>query len=309
MNPIFVGIEIGGTKLQIATSTRPPQIESRFRESVSPDLGAVDILQKIEKGLDKLISKRDVAGVGIGFGGPLDRRLGCILRSHQIKGWEDFPLRKWLSEKCQAPVFLENDANVAALAEATFGAGKSFNPLFYITLGSGVGAGLIVKGKIYHGHSPSESELGHIRLNRKGLIVENSCSGWAVDKKIRLAIQSSPKGLLASIVKEIKGPPAKALPMALEKGDPIALDILQKTAEDLAFGLSHVVHLQHPEAILFGGGLSLIGLPLMKFVEKFLPKYLMQAMSPPHILPAKLGEDVVPIGAILLAKISTKPRK
>lgn len=303
MKPLFLGIEIGGTKLQLVSSTAPPIIEHRYRASVDPQLGAAGILAEIQYGLSTLTAQQPAAAVGIGFGGPLDWRSGQIACSHQIAGWDGFNLRNWFHQHCGASSLIDNDANVACLAEATYGAGKSLNPVFYVTLGSGVGGGLVCDGQIYHGSIPGESEIGHLRLNREGLVLEQSCSGWAVDQKIKTAIEKDPKSCLANHVKILGGPPAAALGPALKEADPTALSILQSTADDLALGLSHVIHLQHPETIILGGGLSLLGEPLQIAVETALPKYLMQIMlPPPRIQLAALNEDVVPIGALALAE-------
>src|SRR5204862_256234 len=129
-------------------------------------------------------------------------------------------------------------------------------PVFYVTLGSGVGGGLVVDGGIYHGATPGESEIGHVRLDRNGATVESCCSGWAVDAKIRSLSTSDPAGVLAQLLRNEPGAEAKHLRSALQQNDPIAHRIITETAEDLAFGLSHTVHLFHPQIIILGGGLS-----------------------------------------------------
>jgi len=103
------------------------------------------------------------------------------------------------------PAMVDNDANVATLAEAVHGAGKGFNPVFYTNSGTGVGGGLVVDGHIYHGASPGEAELGHMRLDRKGTIVEDRCSGRAVDAKIRELKKSAPQSILAQLIGESAG--------------------------------------------------------------------------------------------------------
>ena len=303
MNPVFLAIEIGGTKLQIVASAQPPLIEDRFRAPIDPKAGANGILQSLEKGLAAILKDRVTRAVGIGFGGPVDRRRARVACSHHVQGWDGFPLGDWIRDRCQAPVAMENDANVAALAEALHGAGKASNPVFYTTLGSGVGGGLVLDGTIYHGAYPGESEIGHLRLDRSGPILEHACSGWAVNRKVREAAERAPSSLLASLVRETKGPEALALGPALTKGDALAREILASTADDLAFGLSHVTHLQHPEIIVLGGGLSLLGEPLRLSVSEALPRYLMEIMLPPPLIRlALLGEDVVPVGALALAE-------
>jgi glucokinase len=223
-----------------------------------------------------------------------------------VQGWSDFELETWLRRISGAPVRVDNDANTAALGEALHGIGRGANPVFYVTLGSGVGGGLCADGKIYHGAPPGEAEIGHLRLNREGATIESSCSGWSVDRKIRDAIAQNPASLLKDLVGNATRGEAKFLGAALAQSDPDALRILGTTAEDLAFGLSHVVHLFHPEIIVIGGGLSFLGEPLRKTVEAALPRFVMEAFHPPpRIALASLREDAVPTGALELARLAS----
>jgi glucokinase len=199
-------------------------------------------------------------------------------------------------------VRIDNDANLGALGESTRGAGVGFNPVFYVTLGSGVGGGLVVDGRIYHGAKPGESEIGHMRLDRQGTIVESRCSGWAVDQKIRQLKASGSSSVLCQLTGNAIGGEAKHLGEALRRNDSAARRILDEIAEDLAFALSHVTHLFHPEAIVLGGGLALLGEPLRAAVAKALPAFIMEVFgSGPQVLLAKLGEDAVPVGCLVAA--------
>ena len=298
-----LGIEIGGTKLQLVLWDRAGKICERRRLPVDPARGAAGIRQQIEGALPKLLSGRRIARTGVGFGGPVDWKTGKICRSHQIEGWSEFDLGGWLRQLAGAPVVVDNDANVAALGEALRGAGVGFNPVFYVTLGSGVGGGLVVDGRIYHGAKPGEAEIGHVRLDRQGTIVEARCSGWAVDARIRELKVKEPKSLLVGLIGEKVGGEAKHLAAAWQQDDAAAKRLLQETAEDLAFGLSHVVHLFHPEIIVLGGGLSGVGEPLRASVETALRPFTMEAFAPGQkIALAALGEDAVPVGALELAR-------
>src|SRR5206468_6638573 len=124
-------------------------------------------------------------------------------------------------------VRVDNDANLGALGESMRGAGIGFNPVFYITLGSGVGGGLVVDGKIYHGANPGEAEIGHVRLDRQGTTVESRCSGWAVDQRIRRLQSSGSSSLLGQLGADSPGAEARHLPRALQGNDPAAQLILK----------------------------------------------------------------------------------
>ena len=302
----FIGIEIGGTKLQIVQGDRHGRIERQWRAEVERERGGAGILEQLRKGLSELDSGAAIPAraIAVGFGGPVDYRNGRICRSHQIHGWDDFPLAEWLRDQTGLPTVIENDANTAALGEALCGAGAidRASPLFYVTLGSGVGGGLVVDGRIFHGAPPGEVEFGHVRLDRDGTTVESRCSGWAVDARIRRLRETEPASLLARSLPDTPGNEAKRLTPALLAGDPAAGRVVREVAADLAFALSHAVHLFHPQRIVLGGGLSLIGEPLRTAVAAHLPLHLMDAFAPgPDIALAALGEDAVPVGALCLA--------
>src|SRR5262249_32529692 len=256
------------------------KILARQKLAVEAGKGASGIRQQIETALPELLAGRKPVAIGVGFGGPVDWQTGKICRSHQIEGWSEFDLGGWLIQPTAAPVFVDNDANVAALGEARHGAGVGFNPVFYVTLGSGVGGGLVANGKIYHGAIPGEAEIGHIRLDRNGTTIESRCSGWAVDTRIRELVRKEPASQLTKEVGGATREEAKNLAAALSKGDLTAKRFLDETAEDLAFGLSHVVHLFHPAIIIIGGGLSGLGEPFRLAVQNVLSRFVMEAFAP-----------------------------
>lgn len=302
MEDCFLGIEIGGTKLQLVAGSSNGKIHQRARFHVDRSAGADGIRHQIVQSFHAMSRDTAFRAIGVGFGGPIDVRSGFTICSHQIQGWDEFPLQAWLTELSGLPVGVENDANVAALGEAVCGAGRQRNPAFYITLGSGVGGGLVVENNIYHGAPPGEAEIGHLQLDRKGTTVESACSGWAMDQRIRHAIAEYPDSPLAGLVAGNESSEARFLAAAMQKNDPVARKLMREHAEDLAWALSHAVHLFHPEVVVLGGGLALIGPPLQDVVAAQLPNFLMRAMRPgPAIHLAQLGEDAVPVGALILA--------
>ncbi|MEJ7738939.1 MAG: ROK family protein [Chitinophagaceae bacterium] len=301
----LAGIEIGGTKLQILTTDNQFSVTGSLCIKVNKETGAKGIQEEIETGLTRLMGKQKLHAIGVGFGGPVNHKTGEITVSHQIAGWESFDLKLWLQQLTGAAVFIDNDANVAALGEAVHGAGVSYETVFYITIGSGIGGGLVKNKLIYHGALPGEAEIGHLRLNKEGETLESQCSGWAVDKRIREAIKNHPDGTLAKLAGETSGAEAKFLKQAVRESDDTAVKILEETADNVAFGLSHVVHLIHPDIIIIGGGLSLLGEDLLVPVALALPKYILKSFLPgPVIKIASLGAKVVPVGALELAKNS-----
>lgn len=306
MQRAFLGIEIGGSKLQFVAGDEAAAIIERRRFDVDKARGAEGIRRQIADTLPELAARWKPGAVGVGFGGPVDWKIGRIVRSHQIEGWSEFDLGGWLRELTRLPVTVENDSNAATLAEATLGAGRGCDPVFYFNLGSGVGGGLALGGRIYHGQSPGEAEFGHLLLDRSGVIVEQRCSGWAIDRRLRALADQHRDGPLARLIGSTQGGEARHLQAALDAGDSSAREALAELANDLALALSHVVHLIHPEVIVLGGGLSLVGEPLRAAVAEALPRRVMKVFQPGlQVKLAALGEDAVPIGALLLARTLT----
>jgi glucokinase len=303
-NELYIaGIEIGGTKIQVFISDNKLNIVEKFADKVGDAKEAAAIQQKITSFLDKAVIRYNLKAISVGFGGPVDYKTGEVFTSYQVSSWQDFNIKLWLEEKYGVKVFIENDANTAAFAEAHIGNGKGFQRVFYITLGSGVGGGFVNGGKLYHGMPPGESEFGHIRLDKSGRTVESACSGWAVDNALKKYISENTESIIAKLAKDSGKSEATFLNKAIVLGDSGAKKILDEVIDNLAFGISHVVHILHPEVIILGGGLSLTGKYLVEKTKENLIPYLMSSMkyNPPEVRLAKLGTEVVPLGAILLA--------
>lgn len=304
MNPrCFISIEIGGTKLQVLSLTEEFEILDRRRFVVDTASGAEGIRTHIASVLPELIGRSKAVAVGVGYGGPVDWKSGRIARSYHVSGWSAFPLAEWLREKTGLPAFVENDSNAAAVGEALVGAGKGETHVLYSNSGSGVGAGFVTHGRLYRGARNTEMELGHIRLDMQGTIVEQRCAGWALDRRIREGMQAHPDSVLARLHGDQKpGGEARHLVEATRLGDLPATRLLLETARSYAFALSHAVHLLSPSMIVLGGGVAQIGEPWREAVSAALYSFVMDALlPPPEVRLAELGEDTVPIGAMLLA--------
>src|SRR5437764_2614961 len=175
----YLGIEIGGTKLQLGVGPGDGTLAGLWRGPVDVAAGADGIRRQITAAVPELLARSGVEraqlkGVGIGFGGPVDDATRTVIKSHQIAGWDGFPLANWISDLVGVPAVLCNDADVAGLAEALFGAGKGMSPIFYVTIGSGIGGGLIIDGQIYRGVGKGAAEIGHILVPD----CRRDCEGW-----------------------------------------------------------------------------------------------------------------------------------
>jgi len=287
---MFLGIEIGGTKLQLALGRGDGSLKGIVRRKVQPGAGAVGIRRQILEAYPELLATAEVdasqvQACGIGFGGPVDLKTRSVITSHQIADWDGFPLAEWAEEKLTLKTVIANDADTAGLGETSFGAGQGCDPIFYMTVGSGIGGGLIVGGRIYAGVGRGAAEIGHLYLdgddNRHTL--EQLASGWAIERAA--------------------GCPLPELAKRAEAGDKQAGMFIRRAVQALSEALVHVIALLCPERIIIGGGVSLIGetlffAPLRELVDRhtFTP---FRGLT--SIVPAALGEEVVLHGALALA--------
>ena len=300
----YLGIEIGGTKIQLCVTDREYNVLECLNFLVGDIKENSVILKGLESRITTLVSKYAIESIGVGFGGPVNCTTGEIYQSFHVQGWNNINLKKWIEDLTKIPTFVDNDANIAALGEATLGAGAEYSRVFYVTLGSGVGGGYVIEGQLYHGAEPTECEIGHVRLSKAaGDILESSCSGWALNKKLEAYIANIPSSILNQLTRTNKTDCSKNLMEAIVTGDTGAKQMLDETIDDLAFGLSHVIHLLNPEIIVIGGGLSNLGTYLTSTLEAFLPKYLMVTFQdkPPLIKLTNLKEMAVPYGAVVYA--------
>lgn len=319
---MLLGIEIGGTKLQLAIGRGDGSLVAVKRFTVDRQEGAPGILQKIAwasaqlredaqqcPGMMANRSTDPIGAVGIGFGGPVDATRGIVTTSNHVEGWTAFPLADWVRTTLGvAAVAIENDADTAALGEARHGAGRGLSPILYLTIGSGIGGGLIVDGAIYRGAGAGAVEIGHLHIGESTL--EQLASGWSIGRLARRALAEIIAGgrtpsLLSGFVMagDDAGITAQAVAEAAQAGDRLALDVLDRATTAMAEGLGHAVTLLAPRRIILGGGVSLIGETL--WFEPIRRK-LKQRVFPPFrdqydLVPAELGEEVVLHGALALA--------
>jgi len=336
--PHYLGIEIGGTKLQVGVGPGDGTLAALWRGRVEPAEGADGIRRQLLEAVPTLLAQAGLVpgtlhGCGIGFGGPVDDRSKTILKSHQIDGWEDFPLADWVGDLVSVPAVLGNDADVAGLAEALYGAGKGLSPIFYVTIGSGIGGGLILDGQIYRGTGKGAAEIGHLQITgpaegsdwwdrERGQIevetgtLESFASGWALERRLR-ETAGQDTSACAALLALVDGDPGRLTlrhaAVAARRGDPVATALFDLLVSALATGLNRVVTLLCPRRVVVGGGVALLGEDLLfgplRAALRDEPPDLAIGWEPPFepflgetdIVPAVLGEEMVVHGAIALA--------
>jgi len=301
---MFLGIEIGGTKLQLGLGAGDGVITALWRGTVDAAAGSEGIRKQIEGAIPELLAKAnrdrgELQGVGIGFGGPTDDATQTVIKSHQIEGWDGFPLADWVSDSVGVPAVLCNDADVAGLAEALFGAGKGLSPIFYITVGTGIGGGLIIDGKIYRGVGRGAAEIGHYVVverddDKADVTTEELASGWAIERFAAKSEIPTQRGRATT----------EDVVVAAQMGNSHAHRILSIATDAIATAVAQMITLLCPKRVVIGGGVSLMGEEL--FFRPIRSKVARRVFPPfaglTDIVPAALGEVVVVHGALALAR-------
>ncbi len=312
---MFLGIEIGGTKLQLGVGAGDgADFVTLERRDVQLSRGGAGIRDQIRSVGRELIGRYDIERVGIGFGGPVFGSRGIVQTSHQVTGWDNFPLAEWCETELGRPTRLGNDCDCAALAEASFGAGRGRKTVFYITVGTGIGGGLVIDGRVHGTDRPAAAEIGHLRLGREaGPDVEAVAAGPAIARELQQRLaeahRADPRQLdVVDLLQRCHGDPleltTKLIGEAAGEGNRLAAQVYRDAATHLGWAISQMITLIAPEIVVIGGGVSLAGEtvffePLRKAVDDFAFGPLRHQVQ---IVPASLGESVVVHGALALAR-------
>ena len=314
MSARYLGIEIGGTKLQFGVGTgRSGELLTLVRRDVDREAGAAGILRQIAEVAPGLVAEYAVAAIGIGFGGPVDAEAGRVTRSNQVAGWEDMPLVEWCTELLGIPTVLANDCDCAALAEARYGAGRDSTTVLYVTVGTGIGGGLVVGGKLLGRGRPAVAEIGHLRPGTDAVTgadtVEAVAAGPAIAQEVRRRLNAGtvPPEARQELLRRCGYDPerltAKLVAEAAAGGNAIATAVLQRAIRMLGWAIAQALTLTAADVVVVGGGVSLIGEagffePLREAVAGFVFAPLRGSY---RVVPAGLGEGVVVCGAVGLA--------
>ena len=331
---MFLGIEIGGTKLQLGVgSGEGPPLIALERRTVERTRGADAIREQILEAGRLLFDKYPIERIGYGFGGPVNSATGRVITSHQVEGWTDFPIVDWTREAFRVPVRLGNDCDVAALAEATYGAGRGHETVFYITVGTGIGGGLVIDGRSQGAGRLAIAEIGHLRpgplADDPHATVESLAAGPGIEAAVRALVTGQPRhpliaaggfapadidvdwsaaendtdDLLCRCLGNVEQLTAKQIAQAAAHGNQMAKAALHQAHVALGWGIAQMVTLLSPHVVVIGGGVSLMGEelffePLRRQVRRFVFPPLADSV---RLVPAALDEEVVVHGAIALA--------
>jgi glucokinase len=315
---ILAGVDIGGTKTAVLISAQPPEVIAHVEFPTQVAKGPQHAIGLIKKSLHEMLAAQGLAlasilRLGVSCGGPLDRVRGIIQSPPNLPTWDNVPLKTILEEEFQVECLIENDANAGAVAEHRFGAGQGCRNMVFLTMGTGLGAGIITDGRLYRGTIDLAGEIGHVRLTRSGPVGHNkagSAEGWAsgggmaqlAARSVAEAQRKGRKTLLADYVRSGKPISAREVGAAARKRDAVAVDILRSTGERLGEVLAILVDVLNPERIVIGGLAMRLGSLLLDPARRVMCREaLPQSASVCEVVPAALGESIGDVAALSVA--------
>lgn len=309
-----IGIDVGGTNVKIALVDEKGKIKYSNSVPTRAEMGYEYTVNNIKQAIYDLLKEtklepKNIEGIGFGFPGQIDYKSGIVRLAPNIPGWVDVPIAKLIEDEFHIPTRVDNDVRCAALGELNFGAGKGCENLICITVGTGIGSGLIVNGKLVRGASNAAGEIGHIKLQMNdGPICgcgDTGClEAFASGPSIVAMAEDYIRGGKSTKFREM----ANSNPItpyivceAAKAGDPVAKRIFTIMGEYIGIGMASVVNLLNPEKIIVGGGVADAGEILMTPLKETLKKRAMKiAGEAVEVVPAQLGNTAGVIGASLL---------
>jgi glucokinase len=311
--PYVIGADVGGTKLATVLSTRDGHILHKMRlpteAEKGPEFGVARLIAMIRENLAATgVSRPEIVGIGVACGSPMDAERGIILGPPNLQSWNPVPIKEILESEFGVYAQLENDANAGALAEWLFGAGKGRRHVVYMTMGTGIGGGMILDGRLYRGANGNAGEVGHMRVvleggprcgcGKRGCL-EAFCSGPSIARRTQEALRDAPGSAILALAGSIEAATGEHLFAAARQGDALALRLVDETAHYMGVGLANIIQALNPEAIVLGTIATAQGDFLLDRVRQVVRRETWPQMSSVcQILPSPLGDEVGDYGAI-----------
>lgn len=307
----IIGVDLGGTKISCALADLTGNIIETKVVATNASEGEIAVLNRIINVIDEVMlntntTKEDIKSIGIGAPGPLDAKRGIIVEPANLP-FTNFDLVTPIKDKFNIPVYLDNDANAAAIGEFMFGAGKGTENMVYITVSTGVGGGAILNGKIYRGRTTNALEVGHTtvepfssaRCNCGNLgCLEALSSGTAIAKRAKDAVLSN----VDTSLKMYETITSYEVFKEAENGDKVAISIRDNALKYLGVGVTNIINTFDPDKVVIGGGVSKAGEVVFDKIKEVVDERGLKTMTAGcEIVPAELGTDAGVIGAIALA--------
>jgi glucokinase len=310
--PEAIGVDLGGTKMLLGVLDGESKTvwESRERSAGEGEDELVDLL--VREIAEARAERAGVEAVGMGIPATIDHGKGLAIAAVNLP-IENLPIRDLVVERTGLPTFVDNDANVAALAEHLFGAAKGTENAVMLTIGTGIGGGLILGGEIYRGSIGAGAELGHMAIQMDGPGCQGNCpnrgcveafaSGTALGREGRAAAESNPESALGKLLDEGEPVDGRAVTVAAQNGDETAIEVFDLVGSRLGVALASYANIFEPEVIVVGGGVMAAGDLLLDPARRELQARALRPMNRTPVVPAELGADAGMIGAAAMARI------
>ena len=308
MGKQIIAVDLGGTQIRTARYDLNLNLLQRENTLTLAASGVQPTIERMKAYIRRVMpaANDDVAGIGISSPGPLNPFSGVIVAPPNLPGWLDVPLREIISAEFNLPVYIGNDANVAALAEASKGAAQGCRHMTYITVSTGIGAGIICDGRLLLGREGLAAEFGHIPIivdDGRVSSVELEASGPAIARQVQGALAAGARSQVSDLVNgDLNRIDAKAVGMAAAVGDQLALEAIAYSGRIIGLGIVSILHLFNPEVIVVGGGVTKTGDLLFAPMRHAVHQYVMDSAYTQNlsIKPSALGDDVALVGAAAL---------
>jgi len=308
---IVLGLDLGGTNMVGAALTSGGDLLAKSKIPSEVSQGPGHVIDRIVTCLSDVLaqsgcSREDVLATGIGSPGPLNPYTGVVYTTPNLPGWKNVALADELREKLGVAVFIENDANSAAYGEYWLGAGREYKDLVCLTLGTGIGGGIILNNELIRGLDGTAAEIGHMTIEMNGRkcgcgnhgCLEAYASATGIVNRTRDAIQNGENTILTEMVSDLNSLTSKDVSAAMEEGDDLARRIITETGEILGVGIATLVNLLNPEVVVLCGGVIAAGEPLFEPIRETVKKRAFDVpASRAQIVPSELGDDAGVIGA------------
>ena len=319
--PYVIGMDLGGTKILAAVVDAEGRIMAEAKRATKADEGSDVVIRRMAQTARKAARQAGVewsavTGLGVGAPGPIDPESGFVYNPPNLPGWDEIALAPRLSDALELPVFLENDVNLGTLGEHALGAGQDTKDMVGIFVGTGVGGGLILDGKLRSGFRYAAGEVGHMIVFADGPVcgcgkrgcLESVASRTAIERDIRLGIAAGRQNLIPKLVKEKGRLTSGVLAKALRKGDPLVTEVMGRAQWYLGLLAASIVNLVDPEMIVFGGGVvEALGEEFLTPIGVTARQYYIQQAGADRvrIVAAQLGDHAGVLGAAVLARRRT----
>jgi glucokinase len=307
-----IGVDLGGTSIKLGVVTNTGRIISKISVRTEAEKGPKKVIENIISSIRDMTGKSNykISGIGIGCPGVVTPGKGIVENPPNLPGWEKVNIGKIMYQEFKRPVFVDNDANAAAIGELIFGSGKKYKSFIMITLGTGVGGGIVINKKIYHGDFGAAGEIGHISIDYNGPkcncgsygCIEAYAGNLYLRERVRTELRKHPESKIWKLINnDLSKVSPRNVQLAAETGDAFAKSVIEELGVHLGSAFASLCNVLDISVFIIGGGIAGFGKPLFDSIKQTIAKRVMAPIRPRvRVLPAKLKNDAGIKGASAL---------